>query len=65
MTLKARRFVAVGSPLQGDEPVLRAGQVQAATLLQADVVALPLDGPVQLDAVLNGRSCFIDWSFLP
>ena len=46
-------FVTVCPSLQRDEPVFGAGQVEAATLLKADVVALPLDGPVQLDAVLK------------
>jgi len=56
MALKPSRFVAIGSSLQGDEPVLRAGQVQAAALLEADVVTPPLYRPVQLDAVLFKRT---------
>ena len=53
MALESGWFVSVGSSLQGDEAVFGVGQVEAAALLQPDVVAVSLNRPIELDAILK------------
>lgn len=61
MALESRRFVSVGTSLQGDEAVFGVGQVEAPALLQTDVVTVALNRPIKLDAILKYVKCFINF----
>ncbi len=53
LAVKPRGPVPVGPPAQRDHPVLAHSQVEAAALVEADVEAALLQGPVQLHALLH------------